>query len=283
MRRLDASLCSINTATLGFRAPIEDSIEAVARAGFGAIAPWRREIEGQDVARIARHIRAAGLSVSGYCRSADIPAASAADFAAGLERNRQAIEAAAELEAAAFILVVGGLPGESRDLAGARTQVRDGIASLAEHARGCGVRLALEPLHPMYAADRACLNTLAQALDICTALEPAPTGPPVLGVAVDVYHVWWDPLLADGIAQAGARQRLFAFHVCDWRRPTRDMLNDRAMMGDGAIDIPAIRAMIEAAGFQGFVEAEIFSTLDWWQRPEGEVLATCRQRLESVV
>ncbi|WP_334176464.1 sugar phosphate isomerase/epimerase family protein [Pseudoxanthobacter sp.] len=283
MRRLDASLCSVNTATLGFRAPLEDTVEAVARAGFGAIAPWRREIEGRDVARLARHIRAAGLSVSGYCRSADIPAATAADFAAGLETNRRAIEAAAELGATAFILVVGGLPGDSRDLAAARAQVREGIAILAEQARACGVRLALEPLHPMYAADRACLNTLAQALDLCAALEPAPAGPPVLGVAVDVYHVWWDPLLAEGIARAGAERRLLAFHVCDWRRPTRDMLNDRAMMGDGVIDIRAIRSQVEAAGFGGFVETEIFSVLDWWRRPPEEVLATCRQRLETVV
>jgi sugar phosphate isomerase/epimerase len=140
--------------------------------------------------------------------------------------------------------------------------------------------LAIEPLHPMYAADRACVNTLEQALDLCDELDAQRSG--ALGVAVDVYHVWWDPKLEQQIARAG-KKRLLAFHVCDWLTPTRDLLNDRGMMGDGVIDIPRIRGWMEAQGFQGYSEVEIFSTLDWWQRDAVETLDTCIERHRSAV
>jgi sugar phosphate isomerase/epimerase len=140
--------------------------------------------------------------------------------------------------------------------------------------------LAIEPLHPMFAADRACVNTMEHALDLCDALDPQRTG--ALGVAVDVYHVWWDPKLQAQIARAG-KDRLLAFHVCDWLTPTRDLLNDRGMMGDGVIDIPRIRGWVEAQGFAGYSEVEIFSTLDWWQRDAAETLDTCIARHREVV
>ena len=140
--------------------------------------------------------------------------------------------------------------------------------------------LAIEPLHPMYAADRACINTMEQALDVCDALDPSKSG--ALGVAVDVYHVWWDPKLQAQIERAG-RERLLAFHVCDWLTPTTDLLNDRGMMGDGVIDIPRIRGWVEAQGFAGFSEVEIFSTGNWWKRDHDEVLKTCIERHRSVV
>jgi sugar phosphate isomerase/epimerase len=139
--------------------------------------------------------------------------------------------------------------------------------------------LAIEPLHPMYVADRACINTLAQALDLCDRLDPQRTG--ALGVAVDVYHLWWDPDLLAQIRRAG-RERILAFHICDWLVPTTDLLNDRGMMGDGVIDIPAIRAAVEAAGFAGYAEAEIFSRR-WWSRPMEEVLRICIERYRTVV
>lgn len=274
--RLD--LCSINTATLGHRAPIAATVEAVARAGFGAIAPWRREIAGQDVVAVARRIRDAGLAVSGYCRSTYLPAADRAGFLAAVEDNRRALDQAAVLGAACFVMVVGSLPAGSRDLAAARAQVAEGTGLLLEHARACGVRLALEPLHPMYAGDRSCLNTLAQALDLAETLDACDA--PMLGVALDAYHVWWDPDLARQVARAG--RRLFALHVCDWLVPTRDLLEDRGMMGDGVIDLPAFRAMAEGAGYAGAVEVEIFSALDWWRRPPAETLAVCAERLQTV-
>jgi sugar phosphate isomerase/epimerase len=192
-------LCSINTATLGHKEPIGDTIDRVARFGFGGICPWRRDLEGQDEVAVARRIRDAGLKVSGYCRSTYIPAATTAGFLTNIEDNRRAIHEAATLGAACFVLVVGSLPAGSKDLVGARNQVAEGVGLMLECARSVGVRLALEPLHPMYANDRSCLNTLAQGLDMADALESTPQGAPMLGVAVDVYHVWWDPNLSPNI------------------------------------------------------------------------------------
>jgi sugar phosphate isomerase/epimerase len=199
-----------------------------------------------------------------------------------LDDDRRAIDQAAMLGATCFVLVVGSLPAGSKNLDGARDQVAAGVELLLQHARGGGVRLALEPLHPMYANDRSCLNTLAQTLDLAEALELANPEAPMLGVALDVYHVWWDPDLSVGIKRMGEARRIFALHVCDWLVPTRDLLNDRGMMGDGVVDIPRIRNQVEAAGYSGQVEVEIFSAMDWWTRPIEEILAVCAQRLQSV-
>jgi sugar phosphate isomerase/epimerase len=160
--------------------------------------------------------------------------------------------------------------------------VAEGISLLLDHARGLGVRLALEPLHPVYTADRSCITSLAQAIDMCAQMEPEPSPTPWLGLGLDVYHLWWDPDIAAQVARAGAARRILGFHVNDWLNPTRDVLNDRGMMGDGVIDIPGIRALVEGAGYDGLVEVEIFSTLDWWKRPIGETLAVCKERLGSV-
>jgi sugar phosphate isomerase/epimerase len=150
--------------------------------------------------------------------------------------------------------------------------VKEGIATILPEARKAGVPLAIEPLHPMQAAERACINTLEQALEICEALGEG------IGVAVDVYHVWWDPKLESQISRAG-KARILAYHICDWLVPTRHLLNDRGMMGDGVIDLPRIRGWVESAGYSGFQEVEIFSELDWWQRDPDEVLRTCKARL----
>ncbi len=282
MRRLAGhpEFCAINTATLGFQTPIEEAIEAVARAGFGGIAPWRREIEGKDVAAIAQRIRQAGLKVTGYCRSSYIPAADKAGFTANVEANRRALADAAVLGAHSFVMVVGGLPAGSKSIGAARAQVTEATALLVETGRKLGVRIALEPLHPVYAAERSCLSLLSEALDICDAVE-ATAADPWLGTCIDVYHVWWDPNLARDIARAGAQKRIFGFHVCDWLVPTVDVLNDRGMMGDGIIDVPGIRRQIEAAGYDGLVEVEIFSERNWWRRPIAETLGICKERFAS--
>ena len=271
--------CAINTATLGFQTPIEETIEAVARAGFGGIAPWRREIEGKDVAAIARRIREAGLKVTGYCRSTYIPATDKTGFTANVEANRRALADAAVLGAHSFVMVVGGLPAGSKNIAAARAQVTEASALLVETGRKFGVRIALEPLHPVYAAERSCLSLLSEALDICEAIEAG--ADPWLGTCIDVYHVWWDPNLAREIARAGARKRIFGFHVCDWLVPTADVLSDRGMMGDGIIDVPRIRRQIEAAGYDGLIEVEIFSERNWWRRPIAETLGICKERFAS--
>lgn len=273
--------CSINTATLGFQAPIADVIDAVARAGFGHIAPWRREVEGHDVQAIGQRIRDAGLKVSGYCRSTYIPASDRTTFLFNIEDNKRAIADAAALGASTFVMVVGSLPEGSRNMALARQQVAEACGLLLEHAKVHGVRLGLEPLHPVYAADRSCLTLITEALNICGDVEGFATNP-VLGVVIDCYHVWWDPFLADSILRAGRECRIFGFHVCDWLVPTRDILLDRGMMGDGVIDIRGIRSLVEEAGYAGPVEIEIFSERNWWKKPMAETLAVCCERLGHV-
>ncbi len=281
---------SINTATVrrsqGQDLPLPRILDLCAARGIGAVSPWRDQVQAAGLQATARQLRELGLSLSGYCRGGMFPAADAAGLQAAHEDNLRALEEAVTLGAPCLVLVVGGLPGAlagraaHKDIAGARAQVHEGIARLLEPARAAGMPLAIEPLHPMYAADRACINTLAQALDVCDALDPARSG--ALGVAVDVYHVWWDPQLQAQIARAG-RERLLAFHVCDWLTPTRDLLNDRGMMGDGVIDIPRIRGWVEAQGYAGYSEVEIFSTQDWWLRDAAEVLDTCIARHRSAV
>lgn len=273
-------ICSINTATLGFQAPIDDVIEEISRAGFGMISPWRRDVQDKDVHAIARHIRDAGLRLSGYCRSPYIPAATPAQYRANIENNKRAIDEAAILEAPVFVMVVGSLPAGSKDLAGARQQVKDACAELAEYGRKAGVKIGLEPLHPVYAADRSCLTLLSEALDWCAEIED-PSASPSVGTIIDCYHVWWDPGIATSIARAGREKRILGFHACDWLVPTTDVLSDRGMMGDGVIDIPALRGTIEAAGYTGAIEVEIFSKDNWWKRPMAETLDACAQRLAS--
>jgi sugar phosphate isomerase/epimerase len=277
---------SINTATVRAQWPLDRIIDECARRDIRAISPWRDQVAAVGLDRVAARLRETGIELSGYCRGGMFPGVDAAARRAALDDNRRAVDEAKTLNAACLVLVVGGLPGAlagapaHKDIAAARSEVRDGIAATLEYAREIGMPLAIEPLHPMYAADRACVNTLEQTLDLCDALDPQRRG--TLGVAVDVYHVWWDPKLEAQIARAG-RDRLLAFHVCDWLVPTRDLLNDRGMMGDGVIDIPRIRAWVEAAGFAGYSEVEIFSAENWWRRAGGEVLDTCIARHRSAV
>jgi sugar phosphate isomerase/epimerase len=273
----DATLMSLNTATLGPKRSLEDSVEGCLRHGIGGISPWRDKIAEVGLAQAAKMIRRAGLTVTGVCRGGMFPAADAEGRRRALEDNQRAVDEAAALEAACLVLVVGGMPAGSKDIKDARTQVEDGIAATLDYARGVGVRLAIEPLHPMYAADRACVNTLGQALDICDRLG---TG---IGVAVDVYHVWWDPDLDQQIARAGRDGRLYAYHLCDWMVPTTDMLLDRGMMGDGVIDLPAIRREMEKAGYAGHCEVEIFSADRWWPKSIDEILSTMVARGKSCI
>ena len=277
---------SVNTATLRGAGGLDAILDACAARGVRAISPWRDQVQALGLERTAKMVHDNGLDLSGYCRGGMFPAMDAAGRRAALDDNRRAVDEAKALNAACLVLVVGSLPGAlegkplGKGLFAARADVHDGIAATLEYARSVGMPLAIEPLHPMYAADRACVNTMEQALDLCDAIDPARSG--ALGVAVDVYHVWWDPKLEAQIARA-AKERLLAFHVCDWLVPTRDMLTDRGMMGDGVIDIPRIRGWVEAQGFEGYSEVEIFSAENWWKRPAAEVLATCIERHRSAV
>jgi sugar phosphate isomerase/epimerase len=280
----DPALLSLNTATVRAQWTLAEIIDGCVRHGIRKISPWRDQVEKDGLKATAVRLRETGLTLTGYCRGGMFPAPDAAGRAAARDDNRRAVDEALALGAPTLVLVVGGLPKgsdgkpASRDIAGARAMVRDGIAELLEYARPAGMPLAIEPLHPMYAADRACVNTLAHANDLCDELGEG------LGVVVDVYHVWWDPELQRQIERAGrvrwqnGQSRLRAFHLSDWLVPTRDMLLDRGMMGDGVIDLPLIRSWMEAAGYRGAHEIEIFSANNWWKRDPDEVLATCKAR-----
>src|ERR1700722_2660260 len=276
---------SLNTATVRRQGDLAEIIEACARHGIRAIDPWRDQVAAIGLDRAARAVRDAGLELSGYCRGGMFTS----DASRRMEvrdDNRRCVDEAKTLGAPCIVLVVGGLPQYSRpgstaskDIVTARAQVEDAIAEMMEYAKDAKLPLAIEPLHPAYAADRACVNTTRHALEICERLAPRRTG--ALGVALDVYHIWWDPEVMAQIARA-AKDRLLAFHVCDWLVPTKDILNDRGMMGDGGIDIKSLRRAVEAEGFSGYSDIEIFSE-SWWTKPMDEVLRTCIERHRTVV
>lgn len=240
-------------------------MDRYAAAGIGGITVWRQALEGRNIAKVGENLRARGLEIVSLCRGGFFPNRTAAGREEAIEDNRRALREAAELGAPLVVLVCGAVPGQP--LAEARGQIIDGIAALLPLAEELDVRLGIEPLHPMYADDRSAINTMASANAVCDALDH-----PLVGLAVDAYHVWWDPDLSEQIALTGRKNRLFAFHVCDWRTPTTDLLNDRGLMGEGCIDLKGMRAMVEAAGFDGFHEVEIFSNR-WWAADQDEFLA----------
>jgi sugar phosphate isomerase/epimerase len=276
----DAGLLSLNTATVRKQWTLPQIVDGCVRHGIRGISPWRDQVAAAGLKESAQRIRDSGLTVTGYCRGGMFPAVDRERRLAAHDDNRRAVDEALTIGAPCLVLVVGGLPQDrdgvirSKDLAGAREMVRDGIGDLLEYARGAGMPLAIEPLHPMYAADRACVNTMAHANDLCDELGAG------LGIAVDVYHVWWDPNLRREIERAAGASpsRLLAYHICDWLVPTTDLLTDRGMMGDGVIDLRLIRSWMEACGYRGFHEVEIFSENNWWKRDPDEVLSTCRRR-----
>jgi sugar phosphate isomerase/epimerase len=283
MREPDPNLLSINTATVRAQWQLPEIIAGCARRGIRMISPWRDQVAATGLNESVQRIKDAGLALSGYCRGGMFPAIDRKARRAALDDNKRAVDEALVLDAPCLVLVVGGLPKDergrvaSKDLIGARAMVRDGIGELLEYARPSGMPLAIEPLHPMYAADRACVNTMSHANDLCDELGGG------LGIAVDVYHVWWDPQLEREVERAGGQSgRLMAYHLCDWLMPTKDLLLDRGMMGDGVVDLPRIRGWMEAAGYRGPHEVEIFSANDWWKRDPDEVLATCVERHRSV-
>jgi sugar phosphate isomerase/epimerase len=265
---------AINSATIKSW-PLDQQIEGCARAGITGIAPWRDGVAALGLKQSRELLRGHHMTVTCLCRGGMFTASDAGGRRAALDDNRRAVDEAAEIGARCLVLVAGGLPPGSRDIRDARAQVRDGIAALLPHARTANIPLAIEPLHPMTAADRCVISTLDQALDLCDELGDG------TGVAVDAYHVWWDPALAKAIARA--RGRILTYHVCDWLVPTVDLVADRGMMGDGIIDLRGIRAMVEDAGYAGHCDVEIFSARNWWKRDPAEVLKVCVERYRSFV
>ncbi len=245
--------------------PIETAAPRYAAAGVKGITVWRDALDGRDIAKTGALLRDHGLSVVSLCRGGFFPATTAEGRTKALDDNRRAIAEAHALGAPHVVLVCGAVPG--LPLIEARKQISDGIAALLPECAAANVKLAIEPLHPMYADSRSAVNTLGQANDMAEQLDS-----PYVGVAVDVYHLWWDPALEQEIARCGRLKKLFAYHVCDWRTPTTDLLLDRGLMGEGCIPLRQIRSWVEATGFTGWNEVEVFSNRHW-ARDQDEFLS----------
>jgi len=236
--------------------PIETAAKKFAEAGVRGITVWRDALEDRNPADVGRMLREEGLEVVSLCRGGFFPHPDPGKREEAIDENRRAIEEAAALGALHVVLVCGAHPDQS--LEDSREQIIEGIRTLLPEAEQAGVKLAIEPLHPMYADTRSAINTLKQANDAAERIDS-----PLVGVAVDVYHLWWDPDLETEIRRCGAQGNLMAFHICDWKTPTTDLLWDRGLMGEGCIPIRKIRGWVEEAGFRGFNEVEIFSEHYW--------------------
>lgn len=275
----DKSALALNTATLGHNLegegmgwPIERVIDACAARGFGGIVFWRREI-GASATRIGEQVRAAGMHVAGLCRT---------PYLVGSEKPTDwkgetlaSIDMAAALGTSVLTVVTGGTEPGTKGVIETQKILADRLSQVLDHAQGSGVQIALEPLNPMFGGNRTCLMTVRDALDICNALDHSS-----LGIAVDVYHTWWDSDLDESCRAAG--NKIIGYHLCDWLENTSDMLLDRGMMGDGVADLKSIRSALESAGYGGFCEVEIFSKANWWTRDPGEVLDTIVNRFQTV-
>lgn len=266
---------SLNQATTK-RWTLAEAVAGCVEAGIGGIGLWRDRVAEVGTRRAARIVADAGLTVTSLCRGGFLTDAEPAARKASYDDNRRAIDEAALVGAPELLLVVGGLPAGSRDLVGARTAVADALAELAPHARAAGIRLVLEPLHPMFCADRAVLSTLGEALDMAAAFEPSE-----VGVCVDSYHVWWDPALAAQLARAG--DRIALYQVSDWVVPlAADALLSRGHLGDGCIDVAAITDLVTAAGYTGWIEVEIFRQ-DVWDAPGRDTVARVVSTFDEVM
>lgn len=236
--------------------PLPEACAAYVKVGIGGVSPWVEHVEPVGVSEAARIIKDSGLRVPAYVRGGFFVSDSVHERDAAIDRNKRLLDDARTLGAQMLVIVPGARPGVP--LGDARSMSCDGLAAITDHARQAGVKLALEPLHPMYAADRSCINTIASARDVCDRVSHES-----VGIAVDVYHVWWEPGLVEQIAALGREQRLLAFHICDFKAETRHLLLDRGLMGEGVVPICDIRALVESAGFDGLVEVEIFSERFW--------------------
>ena len=279
----DLSQVVINTATLGHNldghgagwSP-EQLIDACAARGFAGLTFWVRELGGR-AAVIGNRVRDAGLQAAGLCRPPYLVGPGApSDRTEALNGLLGTIDVAAELEAETLTIVVGGVIPGSRSLGESLKAVAEIVGNAADHAEAGNVRLALEPLHPVYAGNRSCLVTVRDAVEMCNLIEHSH-----VGIAVDVYHVWWDLTLAEQLRRIPS-DRIFGFHVCDWLADTRDVLLDRGMMGDGVADVRGLRRIVEDAGYAGPCEVEVFSAGDWWLRDPNEVLDTVMERIRTV-
>lgn len=275
------SRLSINQATVRPQCSLSEAVDLIAEHQLGGIGVWRDKIAEKGVLDSAQLIRYSGLTVSGLCRAGMFLGSQASDpkslaWAQILDDNFKAVNEACEIGADCLVVVAGGKGDGSRSLSDARKIVVEGLAALLEFARSHDLPVAIEPLHPVYCADRSVVSSLSQALDICDALGDG------VGVAIDAYHVWWDPELREQMFRAG-KARILAVHLCDWLLNTRDPLLDRGMMGDGVIDLVEFMRTANEIGYEGKFEVEIFSEQNWWKKPPELVIRTCIDRYLQLV
>lgn len=253
---------------------IEEAAENYSRAGVKGISVWRQYLDGRNIASTGRMLRDHDLEIVSLVRGGFFPAVSSAARNKAIADNKKAIDEAAALGAPMIVLVCGADPGQALEIS--RAQIQDGIEAILPYAIENRVKLAIEPLHPMYADTRSAVNTMAQANDMAEVIDSD-----YVGVAADVYHIWWDPDLEQQLMRCGQHGNLFAFHICDWMSPTVDLLNDRGLMGEGCIPIRKIRGWAEAAGFRGFNEVEIFSDRLWAEEQHEFLKKIVTQYFES--
>jgi sugar phosphate isomerase/epimerase len=274
---LDPRRLSIHQVTLLRQCSTPQFIEVLTRNGVGCTSLWRDKTVEYGVENTARLVADNGVALSGYCFGGLIASPDAGEAARARDDVRRALDEAATLLAPCLVFVAGGIDPRDKNIADTRDRVLEGVADLVSHARSVGVKIALEPLHPMICATRSVLSTMKLANEWCERLGAEDT----VGIAVDTYAIWWDPDIEAEIARAG--KRICSFHVSDWLPDTRDLRLDRGMIGDGVIDLPELRRMVEAAGYVGYVEVEIFSERNWWRRDPDEVFAVIKQRAQEAV
>ena len=274
---LDPRRLSIHQVTLLPQCSTPQFVDALSRNGVRCTSLWRDKTREFGVEKTARLVADSGIALSGYCWGGLITSPDRAEAAAALDEVRRALDEAAAIGAPCLIFVAGGVDARDKNLADARARALDGVAELIPHARSVGVRIALEPLHPMICATRSVLSTVKLANAWCDRLGAED----IVGIAVDTYAVWWDPDLEVEIARAG--KRICSFHVSDWLPDTQDLRLDRGMMGDGVIDLLALRRMVEGAGYDGYVEVEIFSQRNWWTREPDDVIGVIKDRAQTAV
>lgn len=274
----DTSALSLNTATFGHNLdghgagwPIERVIDACAKHGFGGITFWRREVRNRAI-EIGDRVRAAGMEVSGLCRTPYLVGSELPKT--WLDEAKASIDMTADLGAPVLTIVAGGTEPGTKGVLETQKILADRVSKIADYATAQDVLLALEPLNPMFGGNRTCIMTVRDALHVC-----AMVGADNLGVAVDVYHVWWDSALRASCAEAG--DKIFGYHLCDWLENTGDMLLDRGMMGDGVADLKGIRSFVEGAGYSGFCEVEVFSAGNWWKQNPEDVLKVIVERFKE--
>jgi sugar phosphate isomerase/epimerase len=275
--KLDERLLCLHQVTVLPQWSTQQFIDGVRRHGIGAVALWRDKLREVGAAEVARMLKGTGLAVTSLCAAGLITTPDPQESVAAIEELKRAIDDTAAVGAGSLMFVAGGVDPRDKNLESTRKRVLERLAALTPYARAAGIKIALEPLHPMTCGLRSVLNSTKTANDWCDALRAAD----VFGIAIDTYAVWWDHDLEQELARAG--KRIINFHVDDWLADTQDLRLDRGMMGDGLIDIPGIRRMVEAAGYDSFIEVEIFSQRNWWKRDPDEVLRIVKERYQTAV